>query len=115
MGDRMNIVTSIIALIALYLVGVILSHIKPIKVKIVKKITVKMEKKYQFCQKSGQKKKANALKLLKWILIKADDGTSALIDIIVNISKEKNEDMVESLKSVTRSEIDLKLNKGDSE
>lgn len=104
-----NILTTIGALIALYILCSILSHLKPIKVKLIKKITAKMEKKYQCCAKSGKKKKANAIKLLKWILVKVDDGTSSLIDIIVSIAKEKNEDMVTSLKSVTREEVELKL------
>lgn len=106
-----DVFITLVALIILYLVASVLSHIKPVKVALIKKVTAKMEKKYQCCEKSGKKKKANALKILKWILIRIDKGTTLIIDIVVDLANEKNDDMVASLKSVTRSEVNAKLAK----
>ena len=106
-----SFVASILAFIALYAVAVILSHLKPLKIKLIANVTSKMEIKYQCCEKSGAKKKANAIKILRWILIRIDSGTSLLIDAIVNVANDKKGDVAASLKSVTMAEVNTQLAK----
>jgi hypothetical protein len=106
---------SILSYVAAFLIlGAVVElflHLKPVKVKLVGRVTAKMEVKYQKCMKCGAKKKANALKVLKWILIKVDSGTSALIDAIVGAANLKKGDMAASLKSVTMAEVNTQLAK----
>lgn len=111
----MNIWSTLKWLAAAYLLGVILSHIKPIKIRIVKNAAAKMETKYQSCQKCGEIKKAKAIKRIRWLLLVVDKATTSLFDIVIKIANEKNTEMVESIKSVTPSEISVALKKRKEE
>ena len=99
----------VIALFLLFAVAKVLTYIKPYKVALVKRVTAKMEKKYTAIEKSGAQKKCRALRILRWMLIQADEGTSILIDAVVAAAKEKQGDMVTSLKTVSTSLVTAKV------
>ena len=98
-----------LAIIAVIGVAKILTFIKPYKVALVKRVAAKMEKKYKAIEKSGEKKKCRALRFLRWLLVTTDEGTSLLIDAVVAAAKEKQGDMVKSLKTVTTSAVTEKV------
>ena len=103
--------------IAKYLLGVVvlaalaklLTFVKPYKVALIKRAVSAAETKYAVAEKAGKQKKAFALNLLRWGLIQANDTTSDIIDAVVSVANDKDVEMTSALKSVTTSEVSLKL------
>ncbi len=101
----------VLMLIALFAAAKILTAIKPVKVALIKRAVAWAEKRYAEEEKSGAKKKCFALKVLRFLLVSINDGTSWLIDAIVAVANDKQSEMSTALKSVTAAEVDAKLAK----
>ena len=97
------------AVVVLIAAAKLLTFVKPYKVALVKRVAATMEKRYVAIEKSGARKKCRALRVLRWLLIKADEGTSLMIDAVIAVAKEKQIDMVAALKTVTAAEVTAKL------
>jgi hypothetical protein len=109
---------TLIAIVAFFLLARLLTYVRAYKVALIKKAVVREEKQYAAAEKSGQLKKAAALRFLRLFLIQADELTNQLIDVIVAVANEKHTEMTTALKTVTTAEIKAKmeqLSKGSSD
>jgi hypothetical protein len=100
---------TLIGIVAFFLLAQLLTYIRAYKVALIKRAVVHAEKKYADAEKSGQLKKAAALHFLRLFLIRANELTNQLIDIIVAVANEKNTEMTKALRAVTTAEIKAKM------
>jgi hypothetical protein len=100
---------TLIAIVVFFLLARLLLCIRAYKVALIKRAVIRAEKQFAAAEKSGQLKKAAALRFLRFFLIQADDFTNQLIDVIVAVANEKHTEMTDALRAVTTTEVKEKL------
>lgn len=93
-----DILTYLAVLLILGILRVVLTRIKAVKSLLITKTVEAMEKKIQGSNR-GAEKKARAIKRLKWLGVQADETTSAMIDIAVEVMNARNTTVKSSLKT----------------
>lgn len=94
----------LIILIILAILRTALPRVKAVKSVLISRTVAFMERKIQGT-KRGAEKKAKAIRLLKWLGVKADETTSVMIDLAVDAMNAKNGVTTASLKETVASEL----------
>lgn len=100
-----DILTGLIILLTLGILRTVLTKIKTVKSLLITKTVEAMEKKIQG-SKRGAEKKERAIKRLKWLGVQADETTSAMIDIAVEVMNARNTTVKASLKTEVSEQLE---------
>jgi len=101
MNDIMNY---LIVLVILAILRTLLPRVKAVKSLLIARTVAYMERKIQG-SKRGAEKKAKAIRILKWLGIKADETTSTMIDLAVEAMNAKNGLTKTSLEETVAAEL----------
>ena len=104
-----DIIKYLLTMAVLALVAKLLTFIKPYKIALIKWAVKMAENKYADAFKSGKKKKAFALSVLKWCLVQTDEATSNAIDAVISIANDKSGDITSTIKAITTAEVTARL------
>lgn len=99
-----SILNYLIVLIILAVMRTALPRVKAVKSILISRTVAYMERKIQGSRR-GAEKKAKAIRILKWLGVKADETTSTMIDLAVDTMNAKNGVTTASLKETVASEL----------
>ena len=100
-----DIFTYFIILLCLGILRSALPRLKTVKTALIKRTVAAVEKKITGSGR-GAEKKAKAIKRLKWLGVKADETTGAMIDIAVEAMNAKNGAVKVSLKEAVTEQLE---------
>lgn len=99
-----DIFTYLVVLLILGILRTALPRIKAVKTLLIKRTVAAMEQRVQG-SKRGTEKKAKAIRRLRWFGVKADETTSAMIDLAVEAMNARNTVVKSSLQTAVTEEV----------
>jgi len=100
-----DILTYLLILLILGILRTALPKVKAVKTILIARTVETMERNIQG-SKQGAKKKARAIRILKWFGVKADETTSAMIDLAVEAMNTRNTAVRSSLSESVSEQVE---------